>query len=307
MISIAAVSVVLLGLVTWLVLDWRAERAAEIEAANAEVRGEISDRYGELASAARTGADAASDLQSNLQEHLTVSERADEEIEEEREALEEDLQAAGDALQEIATEPLPEIPEMADEDAVTEDLEELREAQERATELGDQLTQAAIGVDSWSHALTALREQADRYVETVEGQPDTSDPDRLRAQWEDELEVLREYREAAEDTAEIPGLEPLAEAYLAYIDANIEFAEEAIDLLEDEEIDAYNERLREVFGDEDPFGFQEAAGEATLEALDEGVLGELADARDAAAGYALEAERRQRQLAPPSPEPTPDD
>lgn len=306
-ITVAVIIVALLGLSTWFVLDRRAERAAEVEAANTQVRAEISERYGELATAARAGADISSDLQVNLQEHLTVSERSDEEIAEERESLEDDLGDAAEALQELATAPLPDIPEMADESAISGDLEELAAAQGQAGELGSQLAQAATGVDAWSNALTALREQADRYVETVEGQPETSDPDRLQEQWRDELELLREYREAAEAAAEIPGLEPLAEAYLTYIDANIEFAEEAIELLEAEEIDAYNERLREVFGDDDPFGFQEAAGAATIEALDLGVLGDLTEARDAAASYALEVERRQRELAPatPAPDPTP--
>jgi hypothetical protein len=302
-VAVVASFLVVIG-ATWWIIDWRAQRAAEIEAANTQVRSEIADQYAELASAARLGADSTGELLANLQEHLTVTERDDEIIAEEREELKTTVRESGAALQRLSTRELPEIPERADEDAITEDLEGLVEAQDRAGTLGMELTTAALRVDFWAETLATLRAQSDRYVETVEGQPDTSDPDQLQEQWEEELEVLGDYRDAAEATAEVPGLGPLAEAYLTYIDANIEFAQEAIELLEAGEIDEYNDRLREVFGDDDPFGFQQEAADATMQVLELGVLGDLAEARDAAAGFALEVERRQRGLTP-SPEPTP--
>ncbi len=301
-VAVVALAVLAIGL--WQILSWRAQRAAEVREANEQVQAAIATRYDAMHTAATAGGDSAAMLHLTLQEHLTVSERSDEELATDRRIQQASLAEAGRELQRLADEPPPEVPERADEDAVRDDLAELADAQERAGELGERFVGVADGADRWAEALGNLREHADRYVATVEGQPDTSNPDRLRQLWEEERQVLREYREAAEQARERPGLQPLADAYLDYIDANLEFANEAIALLEAGEIDEYNERLRETYGEEDPFGFQAAVAEATEQSLDVGVLAEMVDVRDEASAFAIELEERRRDVAP-TPRETP--
>lgn len=308
-LAVAAVLVIGAGTGAWLYVQWREERAAEVAAANAEVRSAIADRYEALADATTAGGDATAQLHLTLQEHLTVSERTDEELTTDRELQQGAMGEQGRRLQELAEEDLPEIPEMAERRELEPELEQLAEDQERARELGERFIEVAAQADGWADALLTLREQADRYVETVEGQPDTVDPDELQAQWQEELEVLEDYRAAADRAAEIPGLTAIAEAYLAYIDANAEFAEEAIELLSEEEIEEYNERLRDTYGDEDPFGFQAAVVDATAESLDVGLLGDLAELRDDASELARSFEQRRSEAQPgeePGDEPAAD-
>lgn len=295
-IAVVAVIAVVLGL--WQVVSWRLERAAEIRAANESVRTAIATRYEAMGSAATAGGDTAAMLHLTLQEHLTVSERSDEELATDREIQQAALAESGRELQRLAEEPPPEIPDKADRDALEEDLDDLEAVQERARGLGERFVDVAATSQRWSEALAALRTQAERYVETVEGQPDTSNPERLRELWEEERAILEEYRAAAEAVAQQPGLQPLADAYLDYIDANLEFSGEAIELLTEGRIDEYNERLRETYGEQDPFGFQAAVTEATERSFDIGVLAELVDVRDEASGFAIELEQRRRQVAP---------
>ncbi|MGH3443435.1 MAG: hypothetical protein ACRDUY_15595 [Nitriliruptorales bacterium] len=284
------------------VLDWRAARAAEVAAANAEVRSDIAARLSSIAAAATEGAEAAASLRLTLQEHLTVSDRTDEQL-----ATDRDLQTAAlaDASKQLARNaeaPAPTVPESADESAINGDLDVLESAQEQAGELADSFAGLVDSSEQWADTLVTLRARAERYVETVDNQPNTHDPGRLLELWGEELDVLKEYREAAAQAGKVPGLEAVAEAYLTYVDANIEFAEEAIGLLKEEKIDTYNERLRETYGTADPFDFQSGVAEATQQSLEAGVLADLAEATRGAEQLSQRMRTRERTLLPtPSP------
>lgn len=286
-------------------LDQRAERVAEIEAANAEVEQEIADRLRELEESTARAADVATSLRMTLEEHLTVSDRTDEQLQADRTTQQQLLRAFGHRLQDLADRPPPDVPEDADEDALADGLQRLSELQDRAGELGGRAVTAADGAEAWAAALTDLRAQAQRYVETVENQPETHDPDRLRRLWEEEKAVLAEYRAAAEAAQQIEGLGPLAQAYVDYIDANVRFADEVIALLEEGDIEAYNQRLKETFEtSDDPFGFQAAIERATDESLDLGVVEELGTLR-ADANDLLADVRGALEAVAPTPVPTP--
>lgn len=284
------------------VLDWRSARAAEVAAANAEVKNDIAARLSSIAAAATEGAEAAASLRLTLQEHLTVSERTDEQL-----ATDRDLQAAALAdaskqLERYAEAPPPTVPEAADESALDGDLDMLESAQEQAGELAGTFAGLVASSEQWAETLVALRAQAERYVETVDNQPSTHDPNRLLELWGKERAVLKDYREAATRAGKVPGLEPVAEAYLTYVDANMEFAEEAIDLLKQEKIDTYNERLRETYGTADPFDFQAGVAEATQQSLEAGVLADLAESSRAGQQLTQRLRTHERVLLPtPSP------
>lgn len=292
------------GTATAFWLDQRAERAAAVDAANASVEAEIADRYRELEETTRRAADTAASLRLTLEEHLTVSDRSDEQLTTDRTDQQQALRDLGGRLQELSDRPAPELPDDADEDALSDELDRLGDLQDRAGELSGRLTEAADASESWAGALTELRAQAQRYVETVENQPETHDPDRLRRLWEEEKAVLAEYRTAAEAAEGVEGLEPIAQAYRDYIDENVAFADEMIALLEEGDIEAYNQRLKETFeNSDDPFGFQAAIEQATDEALDLGVVERLRRLRSDANDLLADIRGALDEVAP-SPAPT---
>jgi hypothetical protein len=312
-IAVAVALVLGVAVAAWTWMDSRSERRALVDAATVEGREEVAAQYEALEAALTLGHDAAAELQVTLQGHLTVSERSDEELATDRELQQDNLAEAGERLAAAASAPEPELADDADTRALRSDLDGLEDAKAQASDLAERFTTAAEAAGAWGGTLTSLRAQADRYVETVEDQPDTSDPQQLQALWEEELAVLRDYEEAAEEAAQVPGLEPLAGAYLDYTRANMTFAEQAIAQLENGEIEAYNEALRETYGTDDPFGFQEDVAGATQRSLNAGVVADLGDLRDDAAELVAFVTSRlqalREQLAPPQdppPAPTPD-
>ncbi|MBW3561584.1 MAG: hypothetical protein KY437_03725 [Actinobacteria bacterium] len=306
-IIVALVVLASAGTATAFWMDQRAERRAEVAAANREVRSEIADRERALRDTVAAGADAAATLRLTLEEHLTVSQRTDEELAASRVEAQQALQRAAQRLRETADRPAPELPPDADEDALASDLGQLREFAQRASELADRFDAVVDTAGRWAKALEDLRAQAQRYVDTVENQPETHDPDRLRRLWEEEKSVLNEYRAAADAAAEVDGLAPLAQAYLDYIDANLRFADEMIALLEEGDIDTYNQRLKETFEtNDDPFEFQAAIEQGTDESLDRGVFEALRSVRSDATQLLADLDAEIADIAPsPAPSPAP--
>lgn len=290
------------GLAWW--LDARAEHAAAVAAATDDVRRDVGERYAAMATATQQSADASASLRLTLQEHLTVSERTDEELTRDREEQERALREAAERLRSHATAPPPDLPDLADEDALAGDLARLGDIGARAEQLADELVAAADASQRWAEALVALRAQADRYVVVVESQPETHDPDRLVDLWQEEREVLADYREAAEAAKQRPGLAPIADAYLAYIASNVRFIDDAVALLRDGDIEAYNSELKETFEGDDPFGFQAAVADATEPALDAGIVAELARLRSTATDLLVELRGAEATVVP---SPGPDD
>lgn len=291
---------VLVTLVVALGVDWyldrRAEQRARVLAATNEVRDDIIARYEAIETAARSGSEAAASLRLTLQEHLTISERSDEQLATDRDVQRGALVRAGEELQQQSQAPAPEIPELANEGALRDDLDRLTDVQQRAGDLGGRYVAAAGDAQRWSEALDRLRAQANRYVETVQAQPETHDPAQLKALWEEERAVLEEYRAAAEAAVEVPGLKTIAEAYLAYVGSNLTFAGEAMALLDEGELDAYNDKLARTFDVEDPFGFQAAVADATERSFDAGVLGLLGEVREEGTNLGSEVSSYQTEI-----------
>lgn len=296
-VGLILVALLFAGALAWW-LDARAERNAAVAAANDEVRAAIAQRYDEMEVAAANGADAAASLRLTLQEHLTVSDRSDDELAADRTDEQAALRSAGDRLAMLASQPEPELPELADERALADDLDRLEELADRSVQLADRFRTVAVEAGNWADALGELRAQADRYVETVEGQPETHDPEELVQLWEEERAVLADYRRAAEAAEDVEGLRPIAEAYLDYIERNVGFVDEAVGLLQEERIEEYNRRLEDAFGGEDPFGFRSAVAEATQRSLQLGVIRELAEVRTDALDLVVELQEAEADASP---------
>lgn len=278
------------------VLDRRARNRTAVVEATASVRDAINARYAAMGGAATQGADAAGALRITLQEHLTVSQRTDQQLTADRQRAQTTLTATGQQLQNLAAAPPPAVPELANMRQLRPQLERLADMQRRAGELGGRYLALSAASERWATTLGQLRSQAARYVSTVEAQPEIHDPAGLRGLWEKERDVLREYRAAADAAKRIPGLAPLADAYLAYIDANLRFADEAIKLLNDGQIDPYNQRLRQTFGVPDPFGFQASIARATTSSIDSGVIADLGTVNNDARDLVAQMEGARRDL-----------
>ncbi len=301
LIAVVAALVAIAGVVAWWWMDQRATQRAEVAAATRDALEEVARRLEVLELQTRAGADAAASLAQTLQDHLTVAERSDEELAVDRENQQATLNDAGSQLRRFAAAPAPSPTPPADPEEVAPAVARLEELRRNATALAERFTSLTAAAERWAAALQNLRAAADRYVQTVDEQPDTSDPGRLREQWEQELEVLRDYRQAAEQAAAVEGLEPLARAYLDYVERNMAFAEEAINLLRDDQIETYNQRLQEVFAEQDdPFGFQAAVAEATGGVLDSGVLADLRAVATEASELADEMAAAERAIRSPT-------
>jgi len=74
---------------------------------------------------------------------------------------------------------------------------------------------------------------------------------------------------------------------------------DALDALEDGDLDAYNALLAERLGGEDPFGFASALEDARAEVAEAAVDGPLEDARGRALGLLTELEEVRRATPPP--------
>ncbi|MBW3576675.1 MAG: hypothetical protein KY462_02850 [Actinobacteria bacterium] len=280
-----------------------AEHRAEMAAATAEAREDLAVSYDGIATAVAATADTAADLRLTLQQYLTESQRSDEEITTDRLNQQAALDDLGRRLQEHADAPPPDLPDRARRRALAAELERLAAFRSSAGDLGERAVTLATRAEQWAAALLNLRAERDRYIAFVEGHPDTQNPAELRQQWESERPVLADYRSAAEAAIDVDGLDTLADAYLTYVEHNIAFGEEAIALLTLGDLDEYNTRVREVFGAEDPFGFQAAAGTALRQSLDAGVIGELGDLSVEAENLRSDAQQAARQVASASASP----
>ena len=305
MLALVGFTLVLLGLVGLVKvgLDRRAARAAAVASATDEARVIIARQVRAFGAPAFAGAEAAGELRMTLQEHLTVSARSDEQLADDCRRLQGALAYASRDLRELAAAPVPDLPADADRDALSDALTQLEQVDQRGAQLSQTYLAAAHASERWAAALLTMREHHQRYVDTVSAQPESHDPQELLALWEAERVVLDGYRDAVEAAAQVPGLELLAAAYLAYVDANLAWVDEAVDLLAAGDVDTYNARLTQLFAVPDPFGFRAAVADATTRSLDTGVLEDLAaTAEDGAEFVALtRAQTPDGQPSAPSP------
>jgi hypothetical protein len=172
-------------------------------------------------------------------------------------------------------------------------LEQLATLQAQAGTLADDVDAAVAGTRAWARPLERLRAAADRYVATVEDQPQTDDPDQLIDVWQAERAPLRRYRQAARQVAQVPSLEAYGRAHLDYVRANLDWVDRAVRLLRQDDLDAYNDALESTFDGPDPFGLIDALIPATRAALSS----EQLDAVDLTRRQAIALSDASQQLA----------
>lgn len=250
----------------------RASDRIEARAAFAEdVVGQAED-YEPLATA--VARDAAA-LRTTLEGLLTETPATDDELATEATALGTDLEAAADSLGELTARELPEPPELVDGDRAVLVLRELEQLRVEARALRDEVPAAVADGRRWLGAVRDVTDALAAHVAQVESEEATSDPGELVELWREERPGLLRLSVAAEAAADVEGLAPWAAAHERYATDVLAWIDEAVELLGDGEIDAYNDRFEELFGTGDPFDFNTAVADATDEALESPALLQL--------------------------------
>ncbi|MFN2557257.1 MAG: hypothetical protein ABR592_10405 [Nitriliruptorales bacterium] len=265
--------------------DRRAARRAAVAAANQEALQSLDERYEAMGEAAKACHEAANQLGVTMQAHLVVSEpqRTDAQLTADRQLQQTALATASHELLRAAGGSPPELLPFADEPVLRTHLERLAEIQRIARDHARQLMTLAASSEQWGTAIGNLRAEAQRYVDVANADRSTrGDPAALTTQWQRERAVLDRYRAAAVAAKDVQGLSEYSDAFLGYIDGSRAFIDEATALLRQGQIERYNQRLQEVFGVADPFGFNAAIATATGSALGSGLVLNLTQARNAA-------------------------
>jgi hypothetical protein len=221
----------------------------------------------------------AEQLRRTLEDMLVVSERDDDELATDRATLLAALARDAEVLRDLVTAPPPGVPALLDPDRVAPVVRGLTDATAEAAALADEVEAAVRDARAWAGAVELLAGRAAAYAATVSELPAADDPEELATLWEAEREPLESLTAAAAEAAAVAGLEELAAAYGAYATANLAWIDEAVALLEGDDAETYNERLDELFGIPDPFGFNLAVANATSAALRAPALEGLTDLR----------------------------
>lgn len=281
LIGSAVLGLVVVGavVVVMAALQQRANDEAEQAAARARARAafatELVDQAEAYEPAATSIAGDAAALRSTLEELLSTTEASDEELARRVEEDAEMLVADAAAITELTERDLPTPPDLLDEGRVEIVLRELEQLRAEAGALQEEVPAAVADARDWAAAVTAVNDTLAAHVEQVEAEAATSDPDELAAQWEAERGPLEDLADAADAAGGIDGLATWAAAHGDYARAVLEWTEEAASLLEQRDLDTYNDRVAELFDTDDPFGLNAAVAAATPTALSSPALLQL--------------------------------
>lgn len=253
------------------VLQQRANQEAELAADRAEARAELAEAVvtrAEDYEAPATGlAEDATTLRATLGQLVTESETSDGELTERARTLLEQVGARAEVLTELTAREVPEPAELVDPDRAVEVLRELETLRAEAGALAEEAPAAATDVAAWLRAVAEVNAAVAAHVEQVESEPSTSDPAELVELWEAERPALERLATAAAVADDVEGLAAWSAAHEQYATSLLAWIDEAVTLLEDGDIDTYNERFDQLFDTDDPFGFGAAVAASTDQAL----------------------------------------
>lgn len=306
------VAVLVVGLTVLAVVQFRDQHRARTEAERAELAFEYSQALTQRLDALRAPAQAAAQhvaaLRQTLVEHLTVTDRELDAIAADRERLVRELDRAAASLAEAAAVQAPTPPRHLEGTPAAAMATDLAELHGHAAGLSDQLDRLTDAATRWSTSVITLEQRAVEYVAAVADHAPSTDPEELAATWEAERAPLEAYRNAAGLALDVGGLDGLAAAHLRYAESNLDWVDEAAELLAAGDLDTYNARVAELFDNADPFGFAAATTAAAEEALTAGAIAASEDAGAAVAAFLADVTELRRRtpavLAPPGPRPS---
>jgi hypothetical protein len=253
------------------VLQQQANREAELASDLAEARADFAEAVVERAEdyepPARAVEEDARALRAVLEQFLTTTETSDGELGRQVEVLLVALDADAAAVAELRARDVPEPAEVLDPTRAVIVLRELETLRAEADALADEVPLARNDVRTWLGVVRDVNEAVAAHIEQVEAEESTSDPQELIELWRAERPALLRLSAAASAADDVAGLAAWADAHEAYARDLLDWIDEAVELLQEGEIAAYNERFDELFATDDPFGFNAAVAAATEEAL----------------------------------------
>lgn len=268
------------------VLQQRANTEAQLASARADARAEFaravvgrSEDYEPPASAV---AEDAGKLRATLEQFLTETAVADDELARRVDTLQLSLEDHAATLEALTTREVPDPPDLIDPEPAIAVLRELETLRAEAGALAEEIGVAERDVDRWLEAVRDVNQAVADHVRQVESEETTSNPSELVELWRDERPGLLRLSAAATAAGQVPGLEPWADAHQQYAVELTSWIEEAVELLQDGEIETYNERFDELFDTEDPLEFNAAVAAATDDALASPALLQLGTLRERA-------------------------
>jgi hypothetical protein len=203
------------------------------------------------------------------------------------------LRDAADALEDASVHPIPDRPSALRVAVVDEVFGQLEPLDDQAARTATHLRDAADHTARVTAASLDLARAASDYAAGSDELPDSDDPEQIASAWRDELDRLADY-DAAVSTAEtVAAAAPLAQAHRELVDHLIGLANAAIDDLEGDDVDAYNERLTDELGRDSLDALTTEVADASQAVLDP-TLRELELAQDHVLGLLDQLERIRR-------------
>jgi hypothetical protein len=293
-VLLAALAILVIGGSATAVQQARsAEAEAARDSARAELARDVATVRTTIADPARDGQTAATAL---LRHQLLVvaGEAPDATV---GERLVDQLRVAADDLDDAEQAPLPERPEVLDDATTDRVFAQLAAIDGRAADLATTFREAADGAEAWLVAVRDLDAAAVAYADSTGDLPEGDDPEVVADAWRAEQQRLADYAAAVARAAENQISAPLAEAHRELVDGMSELAEDAVALLEADDVDGYNALLAERLETADPFEFGSRLDAARAAVADAAISGPLEDARARALGLLTDIEKL-RQATP---------
>ena len=249
----------------------RANRDAELAAQRAEARAAFAEavvgRAEDYEPPATIIRRDAPELRGVLEQFLTETDISDDELGRRVAVLLASLDQQAMIVDGLRDRELPEPDPLIDPDRAVLVLRELETLRVEATALAQEVPLARSDVETWLGVVRDVNMAVAAHVAQVESEEPTSDPQELVELWRDERPALLRLSAAATAADDVAGLEEWAGAHQDYAESLLDWIDTAVTLLEAGDLATYNERFEELFGTDDPFGFNAAVAVATESAL----------------------------------------
>lgn len=281
LIGSAVLGLVLVGavLAVMTVLQQQANTEAELASDRAEARAafasDVVDQVEDYEPPARAVDDDAAELRGSLEQFLTETEASDRVLATEVDTTVARLGASASSIAELTARDIPAPPELIDSNRAVEVLRAMERLRVEADALATEVSLAVNDAQHWLGLVRDVNDAVAAHVAQVEGEVATSNPSELIDLWRAERPALLRLSAAATAADGVAGLESWGQAHQQYAEDLLAWIDGAVVLLQDGDLETYNERFDELFDTDDAFGLDAAVAAATDDALESPALLQL--------------------------------